>query len=114
MARDLRTYNTQRLSTNQLAASVPVANPGASRPLHSLGIAKRGVMTRKGTAVSQPVQGRLSNTFNASTNNNARLGNGFTIAYPIARVVPAMRARMQGNQGHPVIMKTGNTLQSSK
>lgn len=114
MARNLKIYNNQRLSTNQIAASVPVANPGASRPLNSLNVPKRGVMTKAGMGVSSPVQGRLSNRFNSDTNGNARLGSGFVIQYPLSRVVPAMRRRMAGNSGHPVIMKVANTVQGSK
>lgn len=114
MARDLRVHNAQRLQTGQLAASVPISTPGASRPLHALNVSKKGVMTRPGVAVAQPVQGRLTNSFNSSTNNNARIGNGFTIQYPVARVIPAMRARMAGNTGHPVVQRARNPLQRSK
>lgn len=114
MARDLRVFNRQRLQTNQLAASVPVQNPGAVRPLHALSIAKKGVMTKPGQAVAQPVTNRFANTFNAQTNNNSRIGQGYVIQYPLARMVPAMRARMQGNQGHPVITKIGGILSRSK
>lgn len=111
MPRNLKIHNSQRLQTGQLAASVPIVTPGAVRPLHSLNTPKRGVMTKPGVAVAQPTQGRLSNTFNANTDGNGNLGDGFEIQYPVARVIPAMRNRMEGTTGHPVITKIAKPLQ---
>lgn len=111
MPRNLKVHNNQRLQTGQLAASVPISNPSQSRSKDSLQVAKRGTTTRPGVAVPSPVQGFLSNTFDSRTNNNARLGSGITIQYPVARVVPALRDRMIG--GHPVISRTVNTLSKS-
>lgn len=109
--RNLKVYNSQRLQTGQVAASVPVSNPGASRSRDALQIAKRGTMSRPGKVVASPVQGRFINEFNSATNNNARLGHGITVQYPVARVVPALRDRFAGSGGHPVISRTPNSLQ---
>lgn len=103
MGRNLKTFNNQRLQTSQLAATVPITNPSASRSKDSLNVRKSGVLSRKGVAVPAPVQGFLSNSFNSDTDGHGNLGTGYVIQYPAARVVPALRDRMAG--GHPVITK---------
>lgn len=112
MKRSLKVFNQQRLQTSQLAASVPITAPAQSRSKDALNVAKQGVTSRPGKFVPAPVQGFFRNAFNSNTNGNSRLGSGYVIQYPAARVIPAVRDRMVG--GHPVIMRVNNPLQRSK
>lgn len=102
--RNLKVYNPQRGQTGQLASSVPsTGDLSASRSKDALNVPKRGVLSRPGVARPAPVQGFNRNAFNSNTEGQSRLGSGYVVQYPAARVVPALRDRMVG--GHPVITK---------